>query len=323
MSLDEEIYELIAHEGNPPVDSAPEVRRALSAAIAKLTQENIPSSRAPSRHIESLNDEGLVQFEAPLLSTTQVEEVREFLLQEPVFNAHVPAQSDGKKRYLQPKNLLDRLRSNPRKYPFASYSLSSVVACPHLLEAALSDQAIQLAHNYLGCLPTLFSLHSWWTFGGIQSTTTHSWHRDPDDYKFCVLFIFLTDVDHTGGQHVFVRHSHTRETMEGRLKSYGGSSDFPWKDHTCHPKEHPFYAAHKLDCVGQAGTAFFADTYAIHKAIPPKNDRLVAWARYGLHAGRSYVADKTKPVSWNPVKGRIKRNEEIEHITRLILSPRI
>ena len=145
MSLDEEIYELIAHEGNPPVDSAPEVRRALSAAIAKLTQENIPSSRATSRHIESLNDEGLVQFEAPLLSTTQVEEVREFLLQEPVFNAHVPAQSDGKKRYLQPKNLLDRLRANPRKYPFASYSLSSVVACPHLLEAVARDAYPALA----------------------------------------------------------------------------------------------------------------------------------------------------------------------------------
>ena len=47
---------------------------------------------------------------------------------------------------------------------------------------------------------------------------------------------------------------------------------------------------------GDAGTAFLADTFGLHKgSYAIKNDRLVAWARYGLGVNHSIALNNTTP----------------------------
>ncbi len=323
-SVDERIAEIIRDNGYPRVDSPPDLRWRMAEEIARVTRERFPGREVPdSARLQELRREGISSLGSEFLDPKQMDEIRDHLLRVPVYNAHVPQFSDGVARPIGRRRLL--LKPNPRsarRFPFGSYLLGDLLACPHLLEACLRPEVLMAAEGYLHCLPTLFSVHCWWTFVPNEfraDTTTHYWHRDPDDYRFCTLFIFLSDIDESGGQHLYVRRSHDPELMEARMKEMGLPASFPWDDHTAHPKEHPFYEANTLSCTGRRGTAFLADTYGIHRAVAPRRDRLMAWARYGYFANRSYVADGTQPVAAESVADRIEFTDEIRHVTRLLI----
>lgn len=317
-NVDQLIRDVIERNGAPPVDAEPEVRRKLAEEIARATNEILPDalSRSNAAAARELAETGIYSFGHNLLTAAQAKQVVRYLEGCPVYNAHVPAQSDGRPRYLQRSF---GLFENAKKFPFGSYPLHDVLAAPFLLEAALSDEAVSLATSYLGCTPTLYSLNAWWAFGGKKVDVTRVWHRDPDDYKFLALFFFLTDVGDYGGEHVYVKYSHDPKMMTRHLQAQGMKPEFPFSDHTQVPQSHPFYDNNSLYCRGEAGSAFMADTYGVHRGAPSSKDRLVCWARYGLHAGRSYVADGTEPVSRSVLGDRIEWTERNCYITRLIV----
>ena len=83
----------------------------------------------------------------------------------------------------------------PAGATMAAYHLATVVACPWLMTAINRADMLRLASAFLGCKPTLCSLGVRWSFPGSKSPdATQAFHRDPDDWRFFKLFVYLTDV---------------------------------------------------------------------------------------------------------------------------------
>ena len=98
---------------------------------------------------------------------------------------------------------------------FACYGLPDIAATPHVIEIANDPALISLAEQYLGCVPTIYSLNIWWSRPARDegTRTTQSFHRDIDDYKFLSLFIYLSDVTMETGPHQYAIGTHTKEGL--------------------------------------------------------------------------------------------------------------
>ena len=163
----------------------------------------------------------------------------------------------------------DRL---PESVSMAAYELSTLVACPWLVTAINRTDILRLASAYLGCKPTICAVGVRWSFPGTGAPdVTQAFHRDPDDWRFLKLFVYLTDVDAGCGPHVYVAGSHnTRSTL--RAKSYSQvqlSSQFGKR------------SIHTI--LGASGTTFVADTSGIHAGVPPlRAPRLLLQVQYSI-----------------------------------------
>jgi hypothetical protein len=164
------------------------------------------------------------------------------------------------------------LHDIPPDIATADYPLETVLSCPAVVALINADAVLAIAGGYLGCRPTLSSVGLRWSFPSAGAPSeVQRFHRDPDDWRFLKLFVYLTDVDEWSGPHVYVRGSHRtggsirarpydRRRIEDR---YGASSITP--------------------ILGREGTAFMADTSGIHMGMPAQNrPRLLLAAQYSL-----------------------------------------
>jgi hypothetical protein len=154
----------------------------------------------------------------------------------------------------------------------ADYSLATVLSCPLIMTLINDPEILSLAGAYLGCCPTLSSVGLRWSFPSkSEAADVQRFHRDPDDWRFVKLFVYLTDVDENSGPHIYVQGSH-RSDMRMRARPYDIS-----------------YIEQKYGCdstrmmLGRKGTAFMADTMGIHMGKPPTaRPRLMLIAQYSL-----------------------------------------
>lgn len=154
----------------------------------------------------------------------------------------------------------------------ADYPLQTVLSCPGILELINSEPVLGLAGTYLGCRPTLSSIGLRWSFpSNSDACDVQRFHRDPDDWRFVKLFVYLTNVDHDSGPHVYVRGSHRRARgIRARVYSLGKI-------------EAQYGRASVTPVIGKIGTAFMADTGGIHMGMPPRTrPRLLLAAQYSL-----------------------------------------
>lgn len=190
----------------------------------------------------------------------------------------------------QLSDVVDHFRSQPlahRTKTTAAYSLESIVACPGLMEAVNRPDILRLASAFIGCKPTLQALGVRWSYPGKASADVQSFHRDPDDWRFLKLFVYLTDVDEESGPHVYVAGTHRTRR--------------PWQARTYAQSEiENRYGAKVRAILGATGTTFAADTNGIHAGIPPKRTpRLLLQAQYSILPNYALryrpVADRTHP----------------------------
>ena len=99
-------------------------------------------------------------------------------------------------------------------------------------------------------------------------------HWDNDFTKFFKLYIYLNDVDHENGPHIFIPRTHKDKKRDNKLcRLY---SDDNIKNN---------YQDSKI-FTGKAGSMFFVDSYGIHKGLTPtKNYRLML----NIHFGRGKI----------------------------------
>ncbi len=298
-------------------------REAVADTIAEATNLRIErryARRGDDTLLAQLRSNGIVKIPELQLSTSTIAEILRHLESKPVYAAHVQAHSDG----------IGRSLADPeaKKFPFGSYSLSDAVSTPHLLELAFDPRILSLAEGYLGCAPSLFSVHSWWTFPGHQVAGPQTFHRDYDDYRFLALFVFLTDVEGgvAGGEHEFVESTHTMEALTravGDDASLASEFFYPKSKGTVHD-EGPLYRklfGEKVRSVtGKAGSVFLADTYGLHRGVRPTRDgRLVCWIRYGLRKNGAYDVLKSHSIPFDWSSGRIPDDAYTRYVARLIL----
>ncbi len=294
------------------------VAKTINETIGRPVLPEDPRADAAARH---LRDEGYAPL-GPVLSAAQVTDIVSYLSARPCFDAHVPGASDGIPR---------RLGEGAEDHHYGSYALADVVSAPHLLELANHPTLIWIAARYLGCLPTLYSLNAWWSFAGHgKAPVSQEFHRDLDEFKFCTLFVFLTEVGPTTGAHVFIRRSHRVDLTEAILRReaprlaaelgraptldelYGRSAGYG---------RDALYEALFRGCIdtitGPAGTALIADTGGLHKGVPlTEGRRLMFWARYGLYRN-TWAAS---PVSAALAAGRLPSDPVATYINRCIIA---
>jgi hypothetical protein len=160
----------------------------------------------------------------------------------------------------------------PAGAAMAAYRLATVIACPWLMAAINRPDVLRLASAFLGCKPTLCSIGVRWSFPGSKSgAVTQAFHRDPDDWRFLKLFVYLTDVDVGSGPHVYVTGSqNTRGSL--RAKTYARQQ-----------LEVHFGKQNMRAILGARGTTFIADTSGIHAGMPPElAPRLLLQAQYSI-----------------------------------------
>lgn len=300
-------------------------RRDLARMVAHIGNELMPRrfANAAGEAGARFNEEGCLAL-GQLLSDAQVREVMAHLRPKPVYRAHVVSRPDD-----TPVDFAAAAAS----VSHASYALPDLVDAPHLLEMANSDRILSLVESYLGCRPTLYSMNAFWSFPGAHELRPdlQKFHRDRDDFKFCTLFILLSDAGAEDGAHWFVRFSQDPDTLQpqiarqdpalaGRLdidSLFAPRSDL---DELCFGALKGLLAPFH----GPAGTAVLEDTFGLHRGDKPKAPRLLFWARYGLFANKTYHVDGQALGGVAPSRyaGRVDLADDYYlFLNRLLLTP--
>jgi hypothetical protein len=232
------------------------LRRGIAKLIAAIVAVRHPFPvRADHQKRERLEKEGLVAL-PDLVTPEWADQVRAYL--------------DGKGIEAKGRTLkLDQVLPD---ITIADYSLLTVMSCPLIVALVNAPEVLSLAGAYLGCCPTLSSVGLRWSFpSAAEASDVQRFHRDPDDWRFVKLFVYLTDVDENSGPHVYVQGSH-RTDIELRARSYDLARI-----------ERAFGPDAVQTVTGPRGTAFMADTAGIHMGRPPSDrPRLMLVAQYSL-----------------------------------------
>ncbi|WP_194152294.1 phytanoyl-CoA dioxygenase family protein [Muricoccus nepalensis] len=234
------------------------VSRCLAAAI-RLRQgagTALPAGEPPHPALAGLRQDGLAMLDGPPPPADPGEMLAYFRAQ----------------RVVGPGRRLMRLEEVEPGTSMASYPLSTVVACPGLMEAINAPGLLRLVAGYLGCKPTISSLGVRWSLpAAARPEATQLFHRDPDDWRFLKLFVYLTDVGAEDGPHVYVRGSHNT-AAQLRARPYQRAA-----------LEREYGPRSIRTVTGPAGTTFVADTHGIHMGLPPAGaPRLILQVQYSI-----------------------------------------
>jgi len=241
------------------------LRRPIAAMLARYiaARERIRSREgsvgAPAGRsdpvLASLRENGCAWL-PPLLSQSQIDDVLTFLEGKKIIG--------GGQSFLKTEVPDDVLR--------AGYSLVDLLVCPHVLSVMNNPGVLRLAREYLGCPPTISGIGLHWTFPSTRSAVdVQCFHRDPDDWRFLKLFIYLTDVDDESGPHGFVAGSHL---TSGCILSR------PYGDEQLRRR---YGDQRMLKIIGPKGTDFIADTWGVHKGdMPIARPRLLLQIQYSI-----------------------------------------
>lgn len=196
--------------------------------------------------------------------------------------------------------------------PWTCYPMTDVLRAPGWLAQALQLSAV--AEEFLEAEPRLYSLNAMWTKRPPQPLVDlQTWHRDYDDEKFLVLFLYGTDVlAKADGPHQFIRGSHLR----------GGDHDGrgPVPGDPMLGAFGPPGSARAETIYGPAGTMFLAATRGFHRGLAPRRGRrLLAWARFGVsERPRAYQWDNTEPVPLDSVPEAQGLEPRLKRVIRLV-----
>ena len=171
----------------------------------------------------------------------------------------------SKTETIDPKNA-------PEVTHVGNYRREDLVKSGLILDIVNDPGILRVAQEFLGARPTISDVSMWWSFGGRkQARHAQLFHRDIDDWKFCKLFIYLTDVTADSGPHTYVKTS----SNSPAFRKPGRYSD--------EQIEARFGKENVLRFIDTKGAAFMVDTYGFHKGTLPKSgDRLLLQAQYSL-----------------------------------------
>lgn len=167
-----------------------------------------------------------------------------------------------------------------------AYDKNDLIQCKAIMDIANDSAVLHFAQEYLGATPTISSVNMWWSYPKDgEAKDAQIFHRDVDDYKFCKLFIYLTDVDDESGPHQYVKNT-SHSPIFRKVRRYSDEEIIK-----------NFKEENILEIKAEKGTAFLEDTYGFHKGVPPKSKvRLLFQVEYSLQPifGYSYLPQKVE-----------------------------
>ena len=241
--------------------AAPVLRNAGATCLAagrRLLHPAPPDSDGKGRVIAEEIKAGGYSLLGPVLTASQVAEARAWLATRKVFNMKRPGAPFA-------------LEEKPSDVKIACYGVADIVGCPHLLELMNRPAILSAVGAYLGCAPTISAITLRWSFPGKSlGENVQRFHRDPDDWRFVKLLVYLTDVDGGTGPHIFITGTHTQP---GTLRAPLLSDEEAARRYGDRIREE----------TGPAGFGFIVDTYGWHKGgVPAERPRLLLTVQYSI-----------------------------------------
>ncbi len=294
------LYRLLRHLSGEERDDIAGIKASAIKAIAEKDlgiskiQNLLLADNGNSPQLEELLSDGVTSI-GTLVSENQAKEIRSYFSDLKGYPTHLASENTIN---LVETGCKDALRESGAYW--CSYSPLDSIRAPHILDVLRNPKVIDIVSKYLGCVPTLYNLNVWWTFANTKKRApiAQMFHRDPDDFRFVTVFLYLTDVEKGNGSHEVLKSTHNHEktlSLITQLRNQKNlSDDFVQSFLTMSLNEdgnkleldrmiESVFGEYIQDLHGTAGTAFLEDTWALHRAVPySKVDRLVLWARFGL-----------------------------------------
>lgn len=140
-----------------------------------------------------------------------------------------------------------------------------------LLKLALDQKLLEIVANYLGMLPSLYSVAAWLNIpSGTAPKESQLWHRDPEDLKIIKAFIYLVDVDSDRGPFCYIPGTQPFGKLAGVVPAH--------TDGIRISDDEMAAAIPRQDwkvCTGTAGTMIMADTIGFHRGGHAHNGRRI------------------------------------------------
>ena len=100
---------------------------------------------------------------------------------------------------------------------------SALLACPQIAGLAFDPSLVAVAQNFLGAPPVHTQTNCWWSKHYSDDpehikAAAQRFHQDRDYIKFLKVFIYLTDVDESGGPHEFIAGSNADYALVSKNK---------------------------------------------------------------------------------------------------------
>ena len=205
----------------------------------------------------TLIEDGIIRLEEAL-SDAQCAEIISYLSDKPLY---------GQGRYVG-HPMPDK---RPDDLTLGIHSVEDVLDCPHVMELVSSPKIVQLAGDYLGCIPSLTCLGVQWSYPTTSPGIAQKFHRDSEGWKYLRFLVYLTDVGEGCGPHVYVRGSH-KGSLPFRMKFYQPAEI-----------EERYGSESLVKVMGKRGTGIAADTCGVHKGEAPTiRPRLVLTFTYAI-----------------------------------------
>ena len=246
-------------------------------------QSLMVDSSGVTTHIENLKNNGLTELDFKL-SDDVVNELTAYMQ---TLKCHDPYRP-------QFGNFYDN--NVPADTHTAHYEREDLVNNPLILKIANDPGVLKIAEEFLGSVPTISNINAWWSFGDKkQAEEAQNFHRDVDDYKFCKLFVYLTDVNENSGPHVYVKGSSKFSGLK-KIRRYSDQEIIG-----------TFGSDNIVKLIRPKGSCFIVDTYGFHKGLLPKTGkRLLLQFQYSLHPILiERYAPKIQPTSYNKYINRL------------------
>lgn len=204
------------------------------------------------------------------------------------------------------------------------YKIPDIFHAPHLLDIACDPEILAAVGSYLNVAPTILDLSAWWTrpVDTIQIPAQVP-HRDRDDFKFCKLFVYLTDVGPDDGPHLFLPGSHTKMGMEALCRRRGVDLNLIKNAFETNSRHQASWIVNNfqddwLEFTGAAGTMFFVNTFGYHYGkLPRKSPRLIFQVLYG-QMGYGHRAERLRQTHALTLSEAIKSNPLSRYACRLM-----
>ena len=263
--------------------------RAMIEAIDDFTSEklnlsksSLPEGRKVDETAQSLTDKSYAVL--PTLAENKVAEIRDFFDNTPCYGGPYDPGC------LEPALVtVDQLREQGENT--ARYKTRDVIECPHVLRTATDPVLLSIMTKHLGTAPMILDYSCWWSFAQEEQDSQHAqlFHFDLADYRFCLMFIYLTDVDMDGGPHTVFEKTHEMDDIAKIREQYAGSTDdwdawfFQNQRKTDDEMDQYFSGMKPVSLTGAKGTSLLVNTRGIHKGLTPtKQDRLIIQVVYGV-----------------------------------------
>ena len=202
------------------------------------------------------------------------------------------------------------------------HAVTDILHCPHLIDIANDPAVLSVVRAYLGFEPIIDAYMAWHSYAGRESAgSPQILHRDKDCFRFCKLFLYLSDVDEESGPHVYLPGSHRPDGFEQLYRMSTTDGHNPMQFFAGGQRNHAAYLekvfADRFEhFTGPAGSTFLVNTYGLHKGMPPKSrNRMLFQVLYtllpysDLASNRERLPVKDLPVTTEPTPDFLYRNQ--------------